>query len=121
MPFDGNSDQLDYIGQILLNAADLIERRGHTKNVRQDAAGRICLHGAIGLAITGDALWMEPAEFTVTERLHDFRPDVGTFSYYGWEVAKWNNMPERTAEEVIALLRGAAYHKVERKELADAI
>jgi hypothetical protein len=40
---------------ILLKAAELIETHGHTKRCVQDDRGRICMMGAINMAITGNA------------------------------------------------------------------
>lgn len=114
MPFDG---KLDEIGEILMRAADLIEERGHTKHVQVDEEGRLCLHGALSIAIYGSA--NAPERFDVNERLYSFAPHAANTwartpglkaTYY--EFATWNNMPSRTGKEVIDLLRGAARHKV---------
>ena len=83
--------------QALMRAARLIEYRGFTKGIPSDGAGRLCAIGALNLVTSGDA-W-------------DGR---------GWAIAdhvwgasallvQFNNRPETTQDEVIALLESGAY------------
>jgi hypothetical protein len=88
--------KLDETQKVLFDAADVVERRGHCKNKYMDDQGRVCLQGAI-VAAAGMQL------HAVTTRLR----------YYlnlppGMTTSDWNNRPERTSEEVVAALRGAA-------------
>lgn len=87
--------------EVFNGAADAIERFGHAKHVlRHRGLGAMCLSGAINYASTGDA--------------HTHHPDRDAWVYYlghqlQWEMlVMWNDAPERTKEEVVALLREVA-------------
>ena len=89
----------DEVGQALLKAADYIEEHGHCKGVLYNDEGAVCFRGAF---IKIEALeLLDLAEL----RLKDL--GVPHKGYMG--VVDWNNAPERTAEEVIAMMRHAAY------------
>lgn len=93
---------------ILDEAADIIERNGHCKGFYYEttvdlapAECPVCPLGAIGLAMGAtnpktDRAFGSPAEVALERYL-----DVAT-------VADWNDDPDRTVDEVIAALRGAA-------------
>lgn len=94
----------------LLDAADLIEERGHAKFTIEDAEGRMCVWGAIMASMKVSAF--SPASYEPMYRLRDFlvtsgQMDAGNGRSWDGPVP-WNNAPERTQEEVIAALRGAA-------------
>jgi len=94
----------------LHQAADLIEKHGHAKYALRNSEGRLCLLGAINMAVTGDPLHELPASCKlyckVDEVVKKNRPD---FPFHRFNHAvDWNNAPERKPEEVIALLREAA-------------
>jgi hypothetical protein len=106
------------IVKMFLDAADYIEQRGHYKGQYfkrgvYDYAGSIfppaCLVGAMMAAVhidTGD----EPPP--IVNRGENYMND-----YLGVnDCTTWNDRPERTAEEVITALRGAA---LSYKEKAD--
>lgn len=100
--------------QVLLDAADKIERDGWCQGQRI-IDGRVCAHGAIEASITGDARGRHP--------LHD-AASVHLYHYLGRQnpggsmciltssgcagVGGWNDAPGRTAAEVCAALRGCA-------------
>lgn len=87
--------------QILLDAATIIEARGHAKGVLEDFRGRVCVLGAMNVAETGDAFGLgscEPWRLLVNH--------LGENS-----IPHWNNAPERTAGEVVETLRAAAAAK----------
>lgn len=88
---------------ILRKAADLIATGGWVQGQGETDDGRHCALAAISAAGTnGDELddinW--PGIFAAEKRLRDVVEDY-------W-IAKWNDAPERTAEEVVATLRKAA-------------
>jgi len=83
----------------LLDAADLIEQRGHAKKTLEDIDGSLCMGGAISMAITGKSFGLHPDMMEAYCALHDF---------CGGSFVTYNNAPERTASEVIATLRACA-------------
>lgn len=98
----GTFNKTDPINQLLLNAADLIEKHGHCKGQLYNEKGQMCLMGALN-------------------RVHqNYVPQVDAtakvaavlgLSYVGTAViavVDWNNAPERTGQEVIDVLRLAA-------------
>lgn len=93
--------------EVLDKAADIIERGGLCKSKLQAGDAR-CARGAIM-----DAMGMTISGFFISEP--KFRAVDYTLAraIYGNEhvsdaVAHWNNAPERTADEVIAMLRAVA-------------
>lgn len=101
---------------ILDEAANVIERNGHCKGFYYDlsvdlppAECPVCPLGAINLAMGNpnpktDRVFGSPAEVAMERYL-----DAAS-------VADWNDDPDRTAEQVIAALRGAA--RAEREHAA---
>jgi hypothetical protein len=89
----------DHWRQILLEAADLIERDGHCKDVLDDGQGRHCALGATYLSKDGRPTRMGRAAHLAITHLQDM---------VGANVPAWNNHPDRTAEDVIATLRKCA-------------
>lgn len=95
----------------LLDAADYMEKHGHCKGSYRrtrhpESMPTVCAFGAILMA-TDDGDTRSQA----AQRLAAF---VGATEDHG--VPDWNDAPERTADEVIAALRGAAMtsHKREK-------
>jgi hypothetical protein len=89
----------------LLKAADLIERRGHTKYTREDEHG-LCLHGAISMAVNGDA-WDDIGCGRAIALVASYVRSIGGETY-GDFCCSWNNAPARTKDEVVTALRNAA-------------
>ena len=94
-------------GVILLRAASNVRERGLAKHTQEDTLGRVCLHGAISIAAYGlphvHGETGQQADRAVCRYLKSqgiIVCDAGA--------AHWNNADERTAEEVIAALEGAA-------------
>ena len=87
----------------LLDAADIIEARGHCHGMVEDAAGRVCIAGAISVVAYGKV-----------ERSgrYDFKARmIADLAWYKLEqrvgfVVDWND--QHTGPEVIALLRETA-------------
>lgn len=101
----------------LLKAADVIRERGLAKHTLCDAKGGVCIRGAILVAMSAT-----PAPFPLSWKMldninaEDFsQRDTAVRTYLGSQVPTnyWNNHPERTKEEVIAALEGAALAPVE--------
>lgn len=111
---------VDGAGRVLLKAADLIRERGHAKEVFENGAGNLCLHGAINKAVTGnpyymsgdDPIWVEATERVagmLFERVYPGAESRAFTDFSGHWASRWNNAPERSADEVIAALTEAAY------------
>lgn len=116
MPFDGEKLEMP-VRDVMLAAADLIRRHGLAKYDRQDAAGGLCLHGALAMAEDGK-LWREgPLHCAASFRVYRYLisqglDDVGIAPPHRHAqcigCAAWNNKDGRTADEVIAVLENAA-------------
>ena len=91
----------DPVSEVILKAANLIQRHGLAKRARRSADG-FCVHGALSAAETGDAEGFGDLEVEAAKRIHKHlfprRPFPGG-------IAEWNNAPERTKKEVVAVLR----------------
>lgn len=89
----------------LLDAADYLEEHGHCKDRWSNQQGAKCLLGAIH-AGAGSAGYQGARDRVI--------------AYLGFrgvgEAVDWNNAPERTADEVIAALRGAALSIPDQRE-----
>lgn len=103
----------------LLDAADLIEKRGHIKHFRCDESGGLCVHGAIALVETGSPHRGGSSGTDTMRLLASYLrskgvPELSKSSPEGITkeggCAYWNNAPERTGAEVASALRGAALH-----------
>lgn len=106
--------------QNLLDAADLIRKHGLTKHIRYDGRG-YCIHGAVAMVVHGGVYdgnaQIEMRSVVTYMNSMGIDPLAGDRTYYAssdeeqynWIAAPWNNQPERTAEEVIAVLEGAAH------------
>lgn len=107
-------DQSQTAAQLCRDAANLLRVHGHVKHTQFDRDGGMCIYGALGKA-RFDGLWdgynakADPvatdAEAAIMKHLGaELDPYKGTM----WPLASWNNAPERTEDEVIAALEGAA-------------
>ena len=107
MPFD--AAPLDAVSQALLRAANAVER-GHCKNAlwlggTPEAPERVCLMGAINLAICEDAAGGPSWGILGCHVLNRLQVASGKCL---WDLVDWNNAPETKGEEVAALMRRAA-------------
>ena len=99
------------ISDVLSRAADAIQERGHCKGNFVDAAGNLCVAGALylaaGLPVVGIA---KPRDgWDAAKSYADADEAAAAFRrYVGSSVYTWNDQPERTKEEVVAALRAAA-------------
>lgn len=94
---------VDEIGQKLLEAADYIERNGWCQHAAFHE-GRACMLGGIYAACGGEdrGEGFDTCPFNydkAVSRIAKFAPGLGV----------WNDHPHRTKDEVVAVLRKAAY------------
>jgi hypothetical protein len=98
--------EVNPLSKLYAAAADAIEQKGHAKYALITDTGAMCIMGAINYVATGDAcdydnrLFQGDYNVRIIEPLEQFtggRNPIG-----------WNNAPERTKEEVVAMLRKAA-------------
>lgn len=99
--------------KILLRAADLIRENGLAKHTRQDEKGGYCIHGAVSMAIYSEPVTDSHKTQAVMTHIGDYMASKN-IDYRNsphsphWVIAPWSNRPERTAEDVIGVLEGAA-------------
>jgi hypothetical protein len=108
------------VPQTLHAAADAIETHGHTKGILLDEHGGMCANGAILRAL--DVEMIDHGHGTEVIGLHHKRPhfkaavaalgsylDLSDNPYKASDlIPRWNNAPERTAQDVVEALRAAA-------------
>lgn len=96
--------------ETLLDAADLIDKRGHAKFTLQDDKGGLCILGAIAVATSG-GIHTPLGQMTldICEKLARNSFTIGRDrDYCAAAVCSWNNSPERTKDEVVDELRRVA-------------
>ena len=93
--------------ELLLRAADEIERRGHAKRVMQDDYGQVCFWGALNYADHGHPqfptsnLAIQASENFCAWRRGDMaNPDSSNIT--------WNDAPWRSGLEIVATMRACA-------------
>lgn len=93
--------------ETLDKAADVMTERGQAKRTFKDPIGRVCLVGAIAVALGYEANDYFPVRWetrfcnVLFGKLHDENPDQ-------MPAITWNDQPETTEGEVIDFLRQAA-------------
>lgn len=95
--------ELDAANQLLLKAASVLEKRGLWKHWFAEPGGiRLCMIGALRVAQHGKP---EVANYGVGDiARRRLRAKLGPDD----APAQWNDEPERTKEEVVAMLRAVA-------------
>lgn len=99
--------------ELLDRTADLIEERGHAKETLQDREGRLCLVGAVHVALWGDICIGRLLDRASQQSL-DLRAGAldALHRYLNLphicELPAWNNAPAREAHEVIDACRHTA-------------
>ena len=90
---------------VLLAAARLIERRGWGRHRLEDDQGRLCVAGAINVAVRGSSVhfWRPARRAALADRALCRLDDR-----LGGDAIRWNNSPTRTQAEVVTALRAAA-------------
>jgi hypothetical protein len=93
------------VADVLDRAADVIVERGHHKGSYEGWDGTVCAGGALRVAITGKPFtrFTGAGEAVTYMSARDRLCDL-----LGSPIARWNDAPDRTADEVIAALREAA-------------
>lgn len=110
MPFDTAPQKqiTDEVSLVIARAIDIIEREGWCQDGFKDAQGRHCVAGALWKAATGK----EPMG---TQTTSDEDCPVYTRAFtrlcglLGRHVPCWNDMPGRTKDEVIELMKEGVY------------
>lgn len=94
----------------LLAGAQLIRERGLAKWTQLAPDGAVCLHGALSIAVTGRANCNldEPVYCEASRAVYRLLKSRGATGVCLDGCAQWNNVPERTAYEVIEALEAAA-------------
>lgn len=96
---------------ILHKAAYLIRKRGLAKGIQEASNGSVCVHGAISIAATGKPYKeCSIATCNAEQYVYNYLISKGVSADYinPQGLAGWNNCFERTADEVIEALEGAA-------------
>ncbi len=97
--------KIDVAGEILLDAADILERDGWCRHRLQDPLGRMCLYGAIIKAHNERAKNAPFIEGGSVNRLQKYLSRDGEID----NIADWNDGICGGKEEAIQALRGAAW------------
>ena len=88
-------------GDVLRKAAEYLDKAGLAKcELVNDKTGAVCLNGAINKVETGD-----PERWG---SIHMFTDGLFNPCERNWSGASWNNRRERTKQEVVDFLIGAA-------------
>lgn len=120
MLYNQDWGRANLVRDVLLKAADLLETYGHVKHTRVDDKGSMCILGAIDAA-QHDNLGRPRLTYPDTPLTYQVAGVValtlglhaGPHEDNRHVIVKWNNSNERTAQEVIDVLRLAAQTKVE--------
>ena len=99
------------LAEVAGKAADLMATYGHVKCTAQDDEGRMCIGGAVSMALTGDAYgaWQSDDFWEVLQNAGEILFERGAVKAADCSIPVWwNNRPETTEGEVIALLRETA-------------
>lgn len=124
-----NAELTDRAADLLSQAADIIEERGHCKFTLVDDEGAVCLMGGLNAAQYGSVYWYGSDPFDslgADERIarhaahQALVAEIGSVDPSGWSTLQemrsliemalvyWNNRPACTQGEVIDTLRHAA-------------
>lgn len=120
---------LDEVSNLLLKAADLMEKGGHCKGILW-RNGAMCFMGALYNA-QGTPVEYSPAIQEAVKRTSEYLglpcearywSSMGKLVIDSNSVVNWNNAPERTGEEVVEAMRMTAYQGAfNKKETVDAV
>lgn len=86
---------------MIRQAGDVLRLRGHCRNELEDEQGRVCLNGAMNIALHGDSM------FGNYDTEHPFLEAASVAIGDNCAAVLWNNEPERTPEEVQIALDAA--------------
>ncbi len=101
--------KLNPVADVLMKAADLLEKHGHIKHLRGNLVDGMCALGALQEAQGANDRYSWDTPLTM-EAARIVMGMVGSWSYQAAHatLAEWNNRPERTGQEVIDAFRKAA-------------
>lgn len=111
MPFDGS--KIDELGKILLDAADVIEQQGWCQGRIKAHDGRVCALGAVASTLTdGKPHRVNDVRFAragvrLSRTIYGKIPEDDFDAAF--LVARWNDDRLRTKEQVVAMMRRAAF------------
>ncbi len=101
MLYDPKSE-LNLIGRKLYEAANYMDEHGHAKRILMDIEGRVCLLGAISMAVDG-------TKDGISDLVSQCENACAKHSGVSIGIlVDWNNAPERTKDEVVNLLKETA-------------
>lgn len=109
---DKNWD-LNEVGRTLNKAANLMDERGQAKFVTEDSDGRLCIQGAVYMAISGCSSYCDLGDDSpLSERCFAELNKHLPFNQLGFgdvvAVCHWNNDIKRTKDEAVNLMRTVA-------------
>jgi hypothetical protein len=99
---------LDLWRSLLLEAAKIMDERGKCERVYRDCRGRVCVRGALHIALDGhpDDVCRPGPQEALKRAEFALCATLGVSNI--WDAATWNNDRNRTKDEVVAVLRKAA-------------
>jgi len=112
---------LNPVADVLLKAADLLEKYGHVKFMRGGRYSGMCFLGALDVAQGHrnngpDTLLTKETSEAVGKnlglKLNVQRQELD----YRYAMVNWNNLPERTGQEVIDAMRLTASKLLEKEK-----
>ncbi len=100
--------KLNPVADVLMKAADLLEKHGHIKFLRGNIIEGMCALGALQAA--QGKIYDLDTELTLTasQVVVDAMKLKHEFAMPHAALAAWNNLPERTGQEVIDAMRKVA-------------
>jgi hypothetical protein len=101
MLLDPKWNKIDDTGQVLLDAANKMQKAGWAKGILSDDCGRVCAMGAI-VAITG---YGSDADVHKLVKAMD-----RLYCYLGMAPVDWNDRVCKNTTEATDALRAAAFH-----------
>ena len=114
------------VSDLLYKAAALLEKHGHVRFSREDENGSMCFLGAMEAAEHGDVMAGRPDSELVIQAAEAVIQTLGIKPREDrdarYPAVAWNNVPERTGQEVIDAMRLAAHvhsHKMIYPSLQD--
>lgn len=102
--------------EVLMTAAEVMRQRGHARFYLEDDNMKVCLMGAINVSLYGNARLCDGR----TDRMLEHVQKYLNLEYVESPVT-WNNQEERTGEEVIQALIGAAEMVSREEEVRDDV
>jgi hypothetical protein len=98
---------------VLEEAANIIEKRGHTKNQFEDHQGAVCAYHAVCLgarfnAFNGGTGEQHDLAFDAMRRVMAFITGTSPENVHEGQICNWNNEPGTDGKQVSAVMRAVA-------------